>query len=102
MADLGIIPKPPAVPQNGAAQQAPPVEEKRGPGRPAGSSSPKESNVRPVSTERLIATKQELESLLVGAGDDHELIEKIADLQLMVSDVERMLINRRKLLPKKP
>jgi hypothetical protein len=94
--DLGIPPRPPVVP-TGANGPAPQTEEKRGPGRPAGTGTgPKLSNVKPVSTERLIATKEELESLLVGAGDDRELIDKVADLQLMVSDLERILITRRK------
>ena len=99
--DLGIPARPGVVPvsTNGQTAQVP-TEEKRGPGRPAGSIAPKQGNVKPVSTERLIATKEELESLLVGAGEDRELIEKVADLQLMVSDLERILITRRKSLSK--
>lgn len=94
--DLGIPPRPGPV-LNGPSPQPPVAEqEKRGPGRPVGPTASKQSNVKPVSTERLIATKEELESLLVGAGEDRELIEKVADLQLMVSDLERVLITRRK------
>lgn len=95
--DLGIPARPGPMANGPVPQPQPPEQDqKRGPGRPAGGVTPKVPNVKPVSTERLIATKEELESLLVGAGEDRELIEKVADLQLMVSDLERILITRRK------
>ena len=93
--DLGIPARPGPV-LNGPSPQPPSEPEKRGPGRPVGSGAPKEANVKPLGTERLIETKKELEALVLSAMSDQVLLDKIGEIQILVLDLERELITRRK------